>query len=197
MKQSAPVLAPLLRSDTQGRLLAQLYLHPDEERTTTELARLADTAVPNASRELRRLVAAGFLHARTSGRNRYLRVNQDHPLFRPVTEVLRYAYGPIAVLAPLLRDVPGVEEAHIYGSWAARLAGEVGPDPADIDLLVVGDHVDRSALDAAAESARRQLGREVNPRAVSSRAWGEKADLFLRHLYDRPIVSIPLDETPL
>lgn len=194
MKPSVPVLAPLLRSDTQGRLLAELYLHPNEERTTTELARLADTAVPNASRELRRLVGAGFLHARASGRNRYMRVNQDHPLYRPVAEILRYAYGPVAVLAPLLREVPGVEEAYIYGSWAARLAGEVGPDPEDIDLLVVGDTVDRSVLDVASETARLQLGREVNPRAVSRRAWGEKDDLFLRQLYDRPLVSIPLGE---
>lgn len=195
MKPSVPALAPLLRSDTQGRLLAELYLHPERERTTTELARLADTALPNASRELRRLVDAGFVHARTSGRNRYLRVNENHPLYRPVAEILRYAYGPVAVLGPLLRAVPGVEEAHIYGSWAARLAGEVGPDPEDIDVLVVGDHVDHSVLDAAAETARRQLGREVNPRAVSRRAWGERADMFLRHLYDRPLVSIPLDET--
>lgn len=141
------------------------------------------------------MVEAGYLHARTSGRNRYLRVNTDHPLYRPVTEILLYAYGPIAVLSSLLSDVSGVEEAYLYGSWAARLSGEVGPDPRDIDVLVVGDKVDRSALDEVAEAARRQLGREVNPRAVSRQAWVEREDLFLRHLYDRPMVTIPLDES--
>lgn len=189
-----PVLAPLLRSDTQGRLLAELYLHPEKERTATELARLADTALPNASRELSRMVAAGFLHARTSGRNRYLRVNDKHPLYRPVSEILRYAYGPVSVLSQLLREVSGAEEAYIYGSWAARLAGEVGPDPEDVDVLVIGDHVDHDTLDMAAEKARQQLGREVNPHAVSRRAWTEKDNLFLRHLTDRPLVSVPLSE---
>ena len=196
MKPSAPLLAPLLRSDVQGRLLAELYLHPDQERTATELARLADTGLPNASREIKRLVEAGFLRARTSGRNRYLRVDVDHPLYRPLAEILRYAYGPVAVLGPLLRDLSGIDEAYVYGSWAARLAGEPGPDPADIDLLVIGDRVDRAALDAAAEVGRQQLGREVNPRVVSRQAWGEKADLFLRHLYDRPLVNIPLESAP-
>ncbi len=189
-----PVLAPLLRSDTQGRLLAELYLHPGKERTATELARLADTGLPNASRELSRMVDAGFLHARSSGRNRYLRVNEQHPLYRPVSEILRYAYGPIAVLAPLLREVPGIEEAFVYGSWAARLFGEVGPDPEDIDVIVIGDRVDHAALDEAAEAAREQLRREVNPRAVSRRAWEEKGDLFLRHLAERPLVRVPLTE---
>lgn len=190
-----PVLTPLLRSDTQGRLLAELYLHPEKERTATELARLADTGLPNASRELSRMVDAGFLHVRVSGRNRYLRVNEQHPLYRPVSEILRYAYGPVAVLRRLLRAVTGVDEAYIYGSWAARLRGEVGANPQDIDVLVIGDRVDHAALDAAAEEARRQLGREVNPRAVSRRAWQEKDDLFLRHVSDRPMVNIPLTGT--
>ncbi|WP_425842723.1 helix-turn-helix domain-containing protein [Agrococcus sp. TSP3-2-1] len=190
MKPSVPLLAPLLRSDTQGRLLAELYLHPERERSVTELASAADTAVANASRELGRMVDAGFLLARTVGRSRLLRVNEEHPLYRPVAEILRYAYGPIAVLAPLLRGVPGIDEAYVYGSWAARLVGEAGPDPRDVDVLIVGDAVDLAALDGVAETARKQLGREVHPRVVSRRAWGEKTDLFLRHLYDRPLVSI-------
>lgn len=187
------MLAPLLRSDVQGRLLAELYLHPERERTTTELARQAETTMPNASRELRRLVDSGFLLARTSGRNRYLRANTEHPLFEPVAEIVGYAYGPVAVLGPLLSDISGLTHAFIYGSWAARLMGEVGADPQDIDLLVVGDGIEQAAVDAAAESARRRLGREVNPRLVSTRAWGQKSDLFLRHLYDRPLVSIRLE----
>lgn len=185
-----PVLSPLLRSDVQGRLLAELYLHPGEERTVTELARLAGTPLPNASRELRRMTDAGFLLARTSGRNRYLRVDERHPLYRPVSEILRYAYGPVAVLGPLLRGVPGVDEAYIYGSWAARLMGEGGPNPQDIDVVVIGDEVDHEALDSAAEHARRELGREVNPRVVSRRAWERKDDLFLRHLHERPLVPV-------
>lgn len=189
-----PTLSPLLRSDTQGRLLAELYLNPGRERTVSELAAAADTAVANASRELRRMVEAGFLLARTVGRSRLIRVNDEHPLYRPVAEILRYAYGPTAVLAPLLRDVPGADEAYIYGSWAARLHGETGFDPRDVDVLVVGDEIDLAALDTAAETARKRLGREVNPRAVSHRAWGDKDDLFLRHLYDRPLVSLPLRE---
>lgn len=192
MKPSVPVLAPLLRSDTQGRLLAELYLHPDRELTATELAGLVGTGVPNAWRELSRMADAGFLTVRSSGRNRYLRVNEQHPLYGPVSQILRYAYGPVAVLGPLLSEVSGVQEAYIYGSWAARLAGEVGPDPQDIDVLVIGDDVDHVALDTAAETARGQLGREVNPHAISRRAWIEKNDLFIRHLHERPLVSIPM-----
>lgn len=193
MKPSVPVLTPLLRSDTQGKLLAELYLHPEKERTATELARCVGTTLPNASRELNRMVTAGYLTVRSSGRNRYLRVNDQHPLYQPVADILRYAYGPVSVLATVLGRVEGVEQAFIYGSWAARLSGEAGPDPQDIDLLVVGDNVDLDALDEEVENARIQLGREVNPYTVSSQVWSEGNELFIRHLKARPLVQISLE----
>lgn len=192
MKVSAPLLSPLLRSDTQGRLLADLYLNPEREFTATELAGRADTSVPSASRELSRMVSAGFLTARTSGRNRYVRVNRDHPLFAPTEQMLRYAYGPLAILPSLLRDVRGVREAYIYGSWAARLAGEPGPDPQDIDVLVVGDGVDRRVLGDVAEAARSRLHRDVNIRAVGTSAWAQLEDPFLAHIHSRPRAPIDL-----
>lgn len=193
MKPSVPVLTPLLRSDMQGKLLAELYLHPEKERTATELAHRVGTSLPNASRELNRMVTAGYLTVRSSGRNRYLRVNDQHPLYQPVADILRYAYGPVSVLAAVLGRIEGVEQAFIYGSWAARLSGEAGPDPQDIDLLVVGDNVDLDALDEEVENARIQLGREVNPYTVSSQVWSEGNELFIRHLKARPLVQISLE----
>lgn len=194
MQTSPPLLAPLLRSETQGRLLAQTYLNPDLERTITDLAARADTSVANASRELNRLVSSGYLSARTSGRNRYIRANQDHPLFQPVAQILMYAYGPMAVLPPVLAMVPGVDDAYIYGSWATRLAGEMGPDPHDIDVLVVGDDIDLDALTAATDDARRTLGRDVNARAVSPETWVSAQDVFHKHIRERPHVRLSLRE---
>ena len=185
-----PLLAPLLRSDAQGRLLAELYLNSDREFTASELARRVETSLSNASRELDRLARAGYLRERRSGRNRYLRADRTHPLFGPVEQLVRYAYGPVAVLRPLISEVEGVVEAFIYGSWAARLQGEPGEDPHDIDVLVVGDRVDLGALDRVAERARRDLGREVNARAVREAAWRDPEDPFLRHVRLRPRVSV-------
>lgn len=186
------MLAPILRSDTQGRLLAEVFLDPSRERTATDLARASETSLPDASRELSRLVDRGYLTSRQSGRNRYLRANEMHPLFRPVSEIVLYANGPTTVLSQALATVHGVSEAYIYGSWAARLSDVGGPDPRDIDLLVIGNDIDRNELDMAAESARRRLGREVNPHAVTRKAWDGKSDISLRHVSEGATVRIPL-----
>jgi DNA-binding transcriptional ArsR family regulator len=193
MKPRVPLLSPLLRSDTQGVMLAQLYLFPERERTASELARDAGVSLPTVLRELDRLTTAGFLRERTSGRNRYLRANTDHPLFRPVVQILQYSYGPIALLPELLSGIERVDQAFVYGSWAARFTGEEGADPNDIDVLVVGNP-DRGALFDVAQRATALLHREVNIRGVSAAQWEASDDLFLRTLRDRPLVPIPLHE---
>ncbi|QAY59951.1 ArsR family transcriptional regulator [Microbacterium protaetiae] len=194
MKASVPLLAPILRSDTQGRLLADLYLNPGVERTGTELARRADATLPTVSREIARLEDAGYVTSRTSGRNKYVQINTAHPLFAAMADILTYSYGPLAVLPKVLKDVRGLTSAYIYGSWAARLAGEPGRDPHDIDVLAIGDDIDLDQLDAAAEEARRRLHREVNARAVTRQAWEHADDVFLKHLKERPLVQLPLAE---
>jgi predicted nucleotidyltransferase len=89
--------------------------------------------------------------------------------------------------------VPGVVEAYIYGSWAARYTGEPGPVPNDVDVLVLGTAKEDDLYDIAREAESR-LRREVNISAVTPRYWEapDPADSFLRHLKERPLVRLEL-----
>jgi DNA-binding transcriptional ArsR family regulator len=190
--QVASQLLPLLRSPLVGELLAWLFLHPDEESSVSELAGRFATSQSTVSREADRLVATGLVHELRRGNLRLLRANVDSPLSRPLTELLALTYGPTAVLSDLLASVDGVDEAHIYGSWAARYRGEPGPVPRDIDLIVVGE-ADDDDLFEAARAAERRLGREVNVRRVSAKAWRSPADdPFLTSVRSRPLVRVEL-----
>lgn len=192
MKTSPPLLSPLFRSDAQGRLLAALVLQPQQELSLRELGDAAGTSLPTVSREVDRLVQFGFFVERRSGRNRYVRVNTDHPLFRPVREIVEYAYGPAAVLESVLSQVPGIERALIYGSWAARVEGVAGADPGDIDVLAIGEP-DRAELYDAAAEAERVIGREVSIRSIQADAWNDEAgNGFVRAVRARPQVELRL-----
>ncbi|PVW04777.1 ArsR family transcriptional regulator [Microbacterium sp. Gd 4-13] len=190
MKPSVPTISPLLRSDLQGRLLAELLIAP-EEHTLSGLTKAVDATMPTVHRELDRLVSSGFLSERRSGRNRYVQANVDHPLYRPVRQIVEYAYGPRLVLSRLLSLVDGIEEAYIYGSWAARMNGEEGADPADIDVLVVG-RPDRADMFDAAAAAQREIGREVNIRSIRADRWKAADEPFLRSVRQRPLVQLEL-----
>jgi len=191
MKPGVPLLTPILRSDTQGRLLADLYLFPDRGLTPTQLALSAGTSLPTVLREVDRLLTAGYVTERRSGRNRYIQVNVAHPLFRPLSEIIDYAYGPIAVLPRVLAPINGIAEAYVYGSWAARIAGEPGHDPHDIDVIVVGAP-DRFDVHRAAQQASSELMRETNIRIVSPEAWAASDDIFVAEVRSRPLERLTL-----
>ncbi|GAA2877728.1 ArsR family transcriptional regulator [Actinoplanes cyaneus] len=190
MQRPRSQLLPLLRSPFLGELLAWLYLHPETDYSVTELAEILRVSTSTVSREAGHLAKVGLLIETRRGNLRLLRAATDHRLARPLTELLALTYGPAAVLGDVLRSLDGVEEAYIYGSWAARYAGEPGPPPRDVDVLVVGD-VDEDDLADRARVAERRLGREVNAHRVSVDAWRSSGeDPFLGSVRSRPLYTI-------
>ncbi|HWS36220.1 MAG TPA: MarR family transcriptional regulator, partial [Actinoplanes sp.] len=179
-------LLPLLRSQLLGELLAWISLHPEDSFSVTDLTRRLGVSQSTISREADRLVEAGLVRETRRGNLRLLQFDSGNMLARPLTELLTLTYGPAAVLSDLLPRVDGVVEAYIYGSWAARYAGEGGPPPRDVDVLVVGDADDDELADVAT-TAERLLGREVNMHRISAAAWhAATGDPFLTSVRDRP-----------
>jgi DNA-binding transcriptional ArsR family regulator len=194
MKTSAPSLLPLLRTQTQGVLLAWLYLHPEDRHSLTDLARRLGVSISTIHREADRLVEAGLLTDDHLGRSRLVRARTDTAVFRPLAELLSVTYGPIPVLTSLLAGFPGVQRAFVYGSWAARYRGHAGEPPNDVDVLVVGTP-DRDDLYDVAAAASQQLGREVNIRQLTTAAWEDpEPDGFVATVRSRPIVELDIQE---
>jgi len=168
----------------------------DSEYSIAELARLAHTDTGTMSREVKRLEAAGILRSRDVGRTKLARANQEAAFYRPLRDLVAIALGPAEVLGEELGRLEGIAAAAIFGSWAARAAGEPGPSPNDIDLLVIG-RTDRDELHEALIHARDRLGREVNPVVVSPSQWRSSTDPFLAELAGRPMVALPGFTGPL
>ena len=190
MKQAPPALLPILRSRFQGELLAWLFLHPDREFSLTELAQRFGVSRPTVSREAGHFVSAGLVRERRQGNLRFIQARTDTVVAGPLAELLAVTYGPTAVLGELLAPVPGVEEAYVFGSWAARYRGLPGEVPRDVDVLVVGD-ADENDLDEVARTAERTLGREVNIIRVSGQTWrGATANAFLDTVRSNPLVQL-------
>ena len=196
MRTAPPALLPLLRSQVQGDLLALTYLSPDREFTVSEAAQRVGASVKAVQQEVGRLVEAGLLHDRRHGNNRLIRAATDSPLNGPLTELLALTYGPRPVLTRALAGVPGVRQAFIYGSWAARYRSEGGPPPADVDVLVVGD-ADADDLDRIARDAERVLHREVNIRRVRPHTFdADPREPFLAAIREQPLVELDVAQVP-
>jgi DNA-binding transcriptional ArsR family regulator len=190
MRSDAPPLLPILRSRTQGELLAALLLDPAREWTVTELSKRLAIPLTTTQSELARLEAGGLVRSRKVGRSRLVQPDTSNPVVAPLTQIILLTFGPPEVICEEFTGI-GAEQILIFGSWAARLSGEPGPPPGDIDVLVVGDAVVRDEIYAAAERAEARLGRPVNPILRSTHAWQDAtADQLLDEIQRRPVVEV-------
>jgi predicted nucleotidyltransferase len=192
VSRSAPALVPLFRSEQQLRLLAVLFGEEPEELSVGELAARAGVAQATASREVARLAKHGLVVARALGRNTLVTANWDLPWAKDLRSILVQTVGVLGRLGEVLAKVDGVDEAYVFGSWAARHTGEPGPPPKDIDVLVVGQ-VPLRLVRTACREIERGLGVEVNPVVIDRAHWtARKAEPFIAQIKSRPLVSVPL-----
>jgi predicted nucleotidyltransferase len=193
MRTQAPLLLPIFRSQGQGRLLARVYLQPDRPATIADIARELGLDGGGLTREADRLERAGLIRSERVGRSRVLHRNEESPYFHDLYGLLLKAFGPATLLAEELDRVEGIDEAFVYGSWAARYVGERGEDPYDIDVLVVG-RPSRLAIARAERLLSERLGREVNAVVVTPEEWEAAESGFLTEVKRRPLVPVPLRE---
>ncbi len=187
MRTEAPLLAPIFRSDGQARLLSTLLL-TGEELSITELADRAGLAYPTAHREVGRLVDAGILIERNVGRTRLVRANSGSPLVRPLREILTVATGPVVILAEELARIKGIDSAFLYGSFAARMLGDAGPAPRDIDVMVLGNP-DVDAVYEACVRVEAAVHRPVNPTILTPEEFAASSG-FLDNVRSAPAVAV-------
>jgi len=191
MRTPVPPLLPILRSRVQGDVLALLYLHPDRSYSLTEIAAAVGSSPKVIHAEANRLVGSGFARDHRRGPVRLVEAPPPSPVIDALTQLLVLSYGPRVVLKELLEDLPGLEEAFIYGSWAARYEGVGGPLPGDVDVAVIGD-LDPDRLDDIAIEAQRTLRRSVDIRRIPARLWSDQTSTnpFVLSLREQPRVSL-------
>jgi DNA-binding transcriptional ArsR family regulator len=191
-RSGAPPLLPVLRSRQQGEILALLLGNPGSEFSLTEIAQRTGAPHPSVFREVQRAEQAGLVTSRKVGQTRLVHANVSSPYYQGLADVLVKAFGAPAVISEALRGVAGIDRAYIFGSWAARHAGQAGQrQVADIDVLILGAP-DRDQLYEALDPTEKRLGRPVQA-TIRDRDWLETGSgTFHETVASRPMVEIDL-----
>jgi predicted transcriptional regulator len=138
---SSPLL-PLARSVEQLLVIAEVFCgRPNDHSgiSGVEIARRTGVSQPTVSRELRRLADAGWINLRRFGTVKIAEPITTLPVYVPMRQLVASTVGVL----PLLRDAfvcdDRIDEAWIFGWWAARFRGEPGGFPHDVDVAIVGN----------------------------------------------------------
>lgn len=193
MKPKPGLLSPLIRSDVQGLILAKLFMNSDQDFTITDLAEYAFTSVPTAMREVDRLVDAAYVLDKPLGRTRLIKANQEHPLFESIFQLIAHSYGPATLLPRALAGLFGLQRAFIYGSWAQRLAQQPGPQPAELEVLLVGN-MNRIDASRALAPIEQKIGRPLTLQFVNNVDFEHDSTEFVRTIKTQPMLELDLTD---
>jgi predicted nucleotidyltransferase len=156
-------LATVLASGAMARLVTHFVLHPKSSLHFQALRRVTGLSTRSLQHELTRLVRLGLVQRAPDGRLIRYRATANHPGWEVFRSAVREFAGPAEVLRVALAQVPGVDAAFVYGSFARKT--DVHPR-SDVDVFVVGEGLDqkttRLALAEEMLEASGALGREVN-----------------------------------
>jgi predicted nucleotidyltransferase len=193
MQQSPSPLLPIFRSALQGDLLAHLLGEPERGFTVAQLARITEADASTVSREVSRLVGAGLVREERVGRTRVLRGDQGSPFFPELSVLVTKAFGPGRAAGATFGQIPGVTRVVVFGSWAARAAGEPGRPPRDLDVLVVGSP-SRIAVHRAADELSERLALPVQVTFATEAEWQNDSVGVIQEIRRRPYQEFSLQE---
>ncbi len=175
-----------LFTKTQQRVLALLYVKPDQSVYLNEVVRLAGVGKGAVSRELAKLVDAGLLSVEKRGNQNHYQANADNPIFSELKQIVQKSFGVVDVvktaLTPLLKQL---EFAFIYGSMAKDSAHA----NSDIDLMLVGEALSYSEVMSLLDVAEQQLARTINPTLLGLVEFEKKlgdGQSFLTRVVEQP-----------
>jgi len=176
---------PIFRSPEQERLLAVLFVYADEPLTLSELASRAETSMGGTHKEVERLEASGLVRSTTVGRARLVEADQSSPIYLEIHGLLVKTLGPAPLLRSALSSIDGIDEAFVYGSWADPSQA----NPADIDVLVIGEPDIARVYDAVSE-VEEEVGRPINVTVRSPAEWEHADGAFERAVRSGPKIDL-------
>lgn len=177
-----------MRSNLRKALLTHYLVDRSASHYVRELAAILGVDPTNLSRELARLEAEGLFRSEARGNQKHYSLNKQYPLLKEVFTILRRTIGVVPAVTDALKEVPGIQAAYLYGSFAK---GEEDAS-SDIDILIVGKP-EATSLANVATRLERVLNREVNYTVIAEQELKRKLagnDPFVRDIWNGKRVEL-------
>lgn len=160
------MLKRLFSSKIRIKLLVLFITHPKDEFYIRQIQRLTGENFNNIRRELINLTEVGILKSIPRGNLKYFLINQSHPLYNDLKNIIYKTEGMGNVMRETLKPIKGIKSAFIYGS----ISKDKERRSSDVDLMIIGD-VRVDEVYSRISEAEDKLKREINVDVVSPDEW--------------------------
>jgi len=134
------MLETLITSKTRLKLLLKFFLNSNSSSYLRGLETEFDESTNAIRLELNRFEKAGLLSTSVSGNKKIFAANTKHPLFKDIHNLLLKYIGFDQIIEKIIKKLGQVKMVFVTGEFAK------GNDSKVIDLLFVGDEIDKEYL---------------------------------------------------
>src|SRR3972149_5647577 len=149
------MLEALITSKTRIKLLTKFFLNGDYSAHLRGLENEFGESTNAIRLELNRFEEAGLLVSKTEGNKKLFKANIRHPLFKEIHNILLKHFGFDQIIEYIIQKIGSLSKVYITGDFAK------GKDCDIIDLIIVGDYIDKANLRELVEKAVQYIKRKI------------------------------------
>ena len=153
---SCYMLESLITSKTRLRLLIKFFLNIANKGYLNSLANEFGESTNSVRKELNNLSSAGYLEKHNLKNKVIYKANASHPLFKIIQKIVHKHLGIEEILETVYNRVGDVKKIIILGDYAK------GIDSGLIEILIVGDNINKEYLDEIAPKIELKIKRKVS-----------------------------------
>jgi hypothetical protein len=162
------MLESLITSKTRLRLLIKFFLNIANKGYLNSLANELGESTNSVRKELNNLSSAGYLIKHNENNKVVYKANSSHPMFRIIQNIVKKHLGIEEILESIYNKIGDVKKIIILGDYAR------GVDSGLIEVLIVGDKINKDYLDEIAPKIQKKIKRKVSF-FVSSKSLKQKS----------------------
>jgi len=170
----------LITSETRIKLLRKFFLNSSTKAHLRGLESEFGESSNSIRIELNRFEAAGLLHSLRDGNKKVYQANSKHPLFGDIHSIIMKEAGIDRVIENVIHRIGNLICIYLTGDFAH------GKDSPVIELILVGENIDREYLARKVMQAEELVGRKVSYVVLNP----EEADNHLLNV--KPTDLLPL-----
>jgi hypothetical protein len=149
------MLESLITSKTRIKLLLKFFLNINNQGYLRSLESEFNESTNGIRQELNRFEHAGLLLTESEGNKKLYRANTGHPLFKDLNSIILKFVGVEELLERVIDRLGNVKQVYLEGRIAQGLESDI------IDLMIVGDDIDRNYLSSLVEKTEPLLKRKI------------------------------------
>ena len=150
------MLDSLITSKTRIRLLIKFFLNIANKGYLNSLANEFGESTNSVRKELNNLSSAGYLEKCVENNKVIYKSNSSHPLFKIIQKIVHKHVGIEEILETVYNRIGDVKKILLLGDYAE------GIDSGLIEILIVGDNINKEYLDEIAPKIELKIKRKVS-----------------------------------